>query len=256
LKNLSAKTTKSKKLAVLSFAAALLLGAALGSAGGDNAITQQELVSRTQEMFDAVAGGDQRPWSMYFAEDAMYFDETGHNMDKAALIKSITPLPVGYSGTIKIVNAKSRIVGDTAILSYDMDEGEIVFGQKLTARYHATDTWMRRGGKWQVVAGQVLRYYEDPEPGKADTGAFPQYVGKYQLAPGVVMTVSAEGGQLYAQRGDRPKELLIPEAENIFFRKGVEGRRLFHYGDNGKVDTLIDRRNNEDIVWKRIDSGS
>jgi len=27
---------------------------------------------------------------------------------------------------------------------------------------------------------------------------------------------------------------------------------LFHYADNGKVDTLIDRRNNEDVIWKKI----
>jgi len=43
-----------------------------------------------------------------------------------------------------------------------MNETENVFGQEMTARYHATDTWMLRKGEWQVVAGQVLRYYEDP----------------------------------------------------------------------------------------------
>jgi hypothetical protein len=32
----------------------------------------------------------------------------------------------------------------------------------------------------------------------------------------------------------------------------VEGRILFHHGANGKADTLIDRRNNEDIRWKRV----
>ena len=38
----------------------------------------------------------------------------------------------------------------------------------------------------------------------------------------------------------------------FLFRKKVEGRRLFRYSDNGKVDALIDRRNNEDLVWKKI----
>lgn len=234
-------------------ATAMLVTAVRSIAPGDGPITQQELVSRTQELFDAVAPGDQRPWNKYFADDAMYFDETGHNMDKAALLKTIVPLPQGYSGTIKIVNAKSRIAQDTAVMSYDMDESETVFGQKLSARYHATDTWMQRGGSWQIVAGQVLRYYEDPAPGKADTQAFAHYIGSYELAPGVVMTVIAEGGQLFAQRGERPRVVLIPEAAGIFFRKGIEGRYLFRYGDNSKVDALIDRRNNEDIVWKKVD---
>ena len=61
---------------------------------------------------------------------------------------------------------KSNIQGDTAILSYDLNETETIFGQNLTARYHGTDTWMYRNGKWQIVAGQMFRYYEDPAPGK------------------------------------------------------------------------------------------
>jgi hypothetical protein len=248
-------------IAVLLVAAALLAATGFSArgrdkAGSEAAITQPELVARTQELFDAVAGGDQRPWKKYFAEDAMYFDEMGHNMDKTALVRSIVALPQGYSGNIKIVNSRSQILGDTAIHSYDMDESETVFGQQLSARYHATDTWMRRGGTWQIVAGQVLRYYEDPATGKADTNAFPQYVGRYELGPGVIMTVTVEGGQLYAQRGDRPKELLIPESVNIFFRKGAEGRRLFRYTDEGEVDALIDRRNNEDLVWKKVSTGN
>ncbi|MBZ5525449.1 MAG: DUF3471 domain-containing protein [Acidobacteriia bacterium] len=85
-----------------------------------------------------------------------------------------------------------------------------------------------------------------------DTARLAGYAGTYELAPGVTLRVTIENGQLYTQRGDRPKQLLIPETTNIFFRKGIEGRYLFHYGSNGKVDTLMDRRNNEDVVWKRI----
>ena len=48
------------------------------------------------------------------------------------------------------------------------------------------------------------------------------------------------------------KEELLPETSELFFRKGVEGRILFHYAATGKVDSLIDRRNNEDVIWKKI----
>ena len=214
-------------------------------------ITQDELVRRTQELVDSVAPGDQAPWNKYFADDAMFFDERGENMKKKELAAGITPLPQGYSGTIKVANAKSHIQSDVAILSYDLNETEIVYGQKQMARYHETDTWMRRDGQWQIVAGQVLRYYEDPAPGEADARAFADYVGTYEAAPEKTMTVSKEGKQLFLQRGDRPKAELIPEAGPIFFRKGVEGRILFRRGRNGKVDELIDRRNNEDVIWKK-----
>jgi hypothetical protein len=225
--------------------------AALHSSTEPN-ITREELVRRTQELFDSVAPGNAEPFKKYFAEDAMFFDEKGRNMDKAALVKDVQPLPKGYSGTIKLVRPKSHIEGDVAILSYDLDETEVVFGQNLKARYHETDTWMRRGGKWQIVAGQVLRYYEDPATGKADTSRFQGYAGTYQLGPERTTTVTAEGGRLYAQRNGRAREELIPEANDIFFRKGVEGRTLFGVGESGKVETLIDRRNNEDIIWRKV----
>jgi hypothetical protein len=208
-------------------------------------------VRNTQELFDAVAAGDQAPFKKYYADDVMFSDEKGRNMDKAALLKDIQPLPPGYSGTIKIVRPQSRIVGDTAILSYDLDETETVFGQNLTARYHEIDTWIRRAGKWQIIATQVHRYYEDPAPGKADASKFPSYVGTYQLSPERTLTISAEDGHLYEQRKGREREELIPEASDIFFRKGAEGRTLFGYGEDGQVVSLIDRRNNEDIVWKK-----
>jgi hypothetical protein len=85
-----------------------------------------------------------------------------------------------------------------------------------------------------------------------NTAKFAEYVGTYELAPGNTLTLSTDGNLLYRQRGDRPKDLLIPEATDIFFRKGVEGRILFRYADNGKVDALIDRRNNEDVIWKKF----
>jgi uncharacterized protein DUF4440/uncharacterized protein DUF3471 len=232
---------------LLSIAAAL----ALSLRANQTTITQQELVRRTQEIMDAFAPGNAEPFKKYYADDAIFSDEKGRTMDKAALVKDIQPLPQGYSGTISIVQPKSRIEANAAILSYDLDETEMVFGQKLKARYHETDTWLLREGKWQIVATQVLRYYEDPAPGKADTSKFAAYVGTYQLAPERTLTIAAEDGHLYEQRKGRAREELIPEASDIFFRKGVEGRTLFGYDGSGKVQTLIDRRNNEDIVWTK-----
>ncbi|HXT26036.1 MAG TPA: DUF4440 domain-containing protein [Candidatus Eisenbacteria bacterium] len=215
-------------------------------------ITHNELVRRTQEIMDATAPGNPEPWNKYFADDAMYFDEKGRAMDKSALLKEVSPLPKGYSGSIKVLNAKSKILHDTAVFGYDLEETEVVFGQELSARYHGTDTWVRRNGQWQIIAGQMLRYYEDPARGPADARDYAKYAGTYQLADGITRIVQLQGGGLSMQHEGRPTDLLIPEAGNIFFRKGIEGRILFRQGPSGKVDALVDRRNNEDIVWRRI----
>jgi hypothetical protein len=216
------------------------------------AITENELVRHTQELMDAVVPGNRTPWEKYFAGDAMYFDEKGRSMDKAALLGDLSPLPTGYSGSIRIVRPTSHIEGNIAILSYDMDETETVFGQNMTARYHATDTWMLRNGNWQIVAGQVLRYYQDPAAGIANPRKFPDYGGSYELTAGKTLTVFTKGGQLYAQRKDREPEQLLTESGDVYFRKGVEGRTLFRRAASGRVEDLVDRRNNEDIVWRKL----
>jgi hypothetical protein len=92
-------------------------------------ITQEELVRRTQELFDAVVPGNKEPWQKYFSDDCIFADEKGRNLNKAQLVADITPLPKGYSGTIKIAKPQSVIHGDTAILSYDLDETETIFGR-------------------------------------------------------------------------------------------------------------------------------
>src|SRR5207247_7945336 len=75
----------------------------------DVPITQDELVRRTQELYDAVVPSNQAPWKKYFADDCIFADEKGRIFDKPKLIADITPLPAGYSGTIKIENAQGRI---------------------------------------------------------------------------------------------------------------------------------------------------
>ena len=212
---------------------------------------EEELMKHAQELFDAVAAGNQEPWKKYFADDCLFFDEKGRNFTKAELVADVQPLPKGYSGKITVEKPKSLIRGDTAILSYDIDEIETVFGQELHARYHLTDTWLRRNNTWQIAASQAFRYYEDPAMGKIDKTKLQNFVGTYELAPGQTRTVSLDGDHLVVERKGK-REALFPEAVDLFFRKGVAGRILFRADDKGQINALIDRRNNEDIVWRKI----
>jgi uncharacterized protein DUF4440/uncharacterized protein DUF3471 len=210
-----------------------------------------QLTRQTQEMYDAVVPGNQEPWKKYYADDCIYADEKGRLFDKAKLIADVTPMPAGYSGSIKLDNVQSRVIGDTAVLSYDTNEIETIFGQELHARYHTTDTWLRRHDTWQIVATQAHRYYEDPAPGEADSKKFTDFSGTYELAPGQLRNVSVENEKLFVERKGK-KDQLLPEACDIFFRKGVEGRILFRRDkQSGEVTGLIDRRNNEDVIWRK-----
>jgi ketosteroid isomerase-like protein len=222
-----------------------------------SSITPDELIRRTQELYDSIVPGNQEPWKKYYADDCIFADEKGRIMDKAKLVADVTPMPAGYSGSIKIENAQSRIMNDIAVLSYDANETETIFGQHLAARYHTTDTWLRRDGDWQIIASQAHRYYEDPAIGEADPKKFADFIGAYELAPGQSRTVSVENNQLFIERKGKKEQLnkkepLFPETPDIFFRKSVEGRILFRRKVDGQIDALIDRRNNEDVIWRKV----
>ena len=92
--------------------------------------------------------------------------------------------------------------------------------------------------------------YEDPAIGRADPAKFAEFTGTYELGEGQARKVFAEGGNLFVERKGK-REQLLPESSDVFFRKGVEGRILFRTGASGKVDALIDRRNNEDVIWQK-----
>jgi hypothetical protein len=235
------------------YVAAITLGLATASCteNGSGSITQSELVRRTQELLDGVTAGDRKPFERYFADDALDHDEKGRTMDKKALLADITPPPPHWSGSLKLSHPESRIVGNTAVLSYDLDETETISGQTVQARYHTTDIWLRRAGNWQIIAEQALRYYADPIPGNPDPTTYGDYRGMYELEPGKTREVTSQGESLFMQRPGKDKELLLTEAGDIFFRKDVEGRIVFRRNAHGKVDALIDRRNNEDIVWQK-----
>ena len=128
----------------------------VSAAERDAAISENELVRRTQELYDAVVPGNQAPWKKYFADDCIFADEKGRTMDKRKLVADIKPMPAGYSGAIKIEQVQSRLYDNVAILSYDANETETIFDQNVSARYHVTDTWLRRDGNWQIIASQAI----------------------------------------------------------------------------------------------------
>ncbi|HXC20472.1 MAG TPA: DUF3471 domain-containing protein, partial [Steroidobacteraceae bacterium] len=126
------------------------------------------------------------------------------------------------------------------------------FGQEVHARYHMTDTWAYRHARWQMIASQTLRYYEDPAVGTVPESLLEDYVGTYELTPGNTKTITLRDGRLYVQRGNGQPAELHAESADLFFRSGIEGRYLFQRNDAGRVSVLIDRRNNEDLRWTRI----
>jgi hypothetical protein len=214
--------------------------------------TADELKHATQELMSAVASGNWAVWERYLDDSILYTAEDGRTLTKAQLREEMKPLPDGFSGTIEVESADVRQYGDVAIVSHEELEHETVFGQKLVSRYHGTDTWLRKGGRWRLIASQMLVRLADPAPATVDPRIFGDYVGKYEISPTMTMQVTREGDKLFAERNGRPKQELLPETETVFFTSGSpRTRKIFARDGSGKVVKIFDRRDGRDLVWTR-----
>lgn len=64
------------------------------------------------------------------------------------------------------------------------------------------------------------------------------YVGKYQLAPEFVITVSKVGSQMKAQATGQGEFEIYPKSENVFYLKVVEAQVTFNINEDGKVVSM------------------
>lgn len=223
------------------------------SATRPNEIVEQ-LKRAAQEMLDAVATGDKAVWERYLADGSIYADEEGNVYTKQDLIKELRPLPAGYKGTIKIGETKSLVQENVVVLSHVDHEELVLYGQKLLTNYLTTQTWVRqKDGHWQVVSTQVMALHNERKPALIDLKSLDSYVGQYELAPDVSYTIMREGDKLFGQRTGRSKEELLPLCTDIFYRKGTwRGEKVFERDAQGRVTKLLDRRENNDLVWKKV----
>jgi CubicO group peptidase (beta-lactamase class C family) len=85
-----------------------------------------------------------------------------------------------------------------------------------------------------------LRKKEEPKTAVTlDEKILERYVGEYQLSPAFSITVTREGGRLFAQATDQPRFEIFAEKEDRFFLKAVKADVEFTKDENGKVNGLV-----------------
>ena len=96
----------------------------------------------------------------------------------------------------------------------------------------------------------------EPRQIQVDPKLFDSYVGFYQLAPDLVLTVSREGNHLLVQNTKGPRVELLPSGERDYFYKDIPVQVSFDTGRDGKAVQLIVHENGKGLPAKRIDERS
>ncbi|MCX6169695.1 MAG: serine hydrolase [Ignavibacteriales bacterium] len=93
---------------------------------------------------------------------------------------------------------------------------------------------------------------EEPKEVKVTAEILKQYIGKYQLAPSFMMTVSVEGEQIFVQATGQGKAEIFPLADDKFYPKVVDAQIKF-VKENGIVTQLILFQNGKEMPAKKIE---
>lgn len=235
----------------LIFVAVILSVSGVASSTAPSA-AETELRKIVQDMLDAVAPGNADVWRRYLHERVLRVDETGAVQTKEDLLKEFSPLPPGLVGNIAVDTFKIETHGDVAVLAYETQEHLDYHGQILRSRFRVSDTWLKTGQGWQLLAEQVAAVLKDPPSVKLTQQQLCEYSGTYSLTAQIKATIRCTQDGLSAERSGRPAANYLAEVQDVFFVAGQpRTRRIFVRDTQGKVVGFVDRREGEDVRWTR-----
>jgi len=172
----------------------------------------------------------------------------GKEQDRALL-----PAAPATGGVALNEDMQVRLYGETAVVTGRIVTKFKVGDQEIpgfTTRF--TDTWLKRQGRWRVVARHYSRVPVERKAVKLDANIYDAYVGEYELAPGLALGVFKEGEGLFGQAAGQPKFELHPESEIIFFLKELPELFLFIRNDKGQVAQMLTIRDGRVTAAKKI----
>lgn len=230
----------------------LLLAIIIATLSPSDADLTQQLRAKDQALLDAIAPGDVKTWDDALAANALYLDENNQQMNRAEFLAQLQPLPKSVSGNIQISTYSAQFSGDVATVIHTDDETENYHGQNLKAQYVMSETWQKQGESWKLLQVHAAVVLQEPKSIVLPLSELDAYVGRYSAAPDVNYAIRRDGDHLIGQVEGRPETPLLVEVRDVFFVNGrLRVRKIFQRDGQGKITGFIDRREGEDLVWKR-----
>ncbi|MFD2647718.1 serine hydrolase [Devosia albogilva] len=151
-------------------------------------------------------------------------------------------------------------------------DDKIAWHNGITAGYRSFLGFRRDTGKAVVVLSNMVTeagiediglhildpevpLREQPKPREMveiDPAILDAYIGEYLLAPGIVITVTAEDGRLFAQLTGQQRFEIFPESERRFFFRIVEAQITFGEPEEGRSPALVLHQNGMNQTAVRV----
>ncbi|HEX2061205.1 MAG TPA: nuclear transport factor 2 family protein [Thermoanaerobaculia bacterium] len=214
---------------------------------------EAELERMTNELLDAIAPGDVAVWKRYAHDRLVFVTEDNRVLTKAALLEEMKPLPKGLVGKLEVSSFQAEVHGNVAVTTYIADEWLDYYGQIIENDFRISDTWLKTGAGWRLIASQILAVLFDPPSIALPRETLCEYNGTYRLTPEIVTKIACTDGGLSAERTGRRPVTMKAEVRDVFFEPGrPRSRRIFLRDEKGAVIAFVDRREGLDVRWTRV----
>jgi hypothetical protein len=114
---------------------------------------EQTLMKMEQEMADAVVKKDVSVFEKYAVDSAAFTDPGGTLMNRSQVVAMFKSDDFKMEST-KIDDMKVQMFGNTAIVTYRTTDKGKFRNQVIDGQARWTDTFVKMGGKWVMVATQ------------------------------------------------------------------------------------------------------
>jgi ketosteroid isomerase-like protein len=115
---------------------------------------ERYIIESERQWAESVASGDSSLVERILADDFLGVDTDGSLYDKKKAVAD-TPSSAKEFVSNHLNDVKVRFYGDTAV-AQGSESWVRRTGKPLKGRFVWTDTWIRRNGKWQIVAAEDL----------------------------------------------------------------------------------------------------
>jgi hypothetical protein len=220
-------------------------------AQNDSAKMAGQIIKIEQALAD-VLPVDSAFWSKYLDPKWHIVDEDGNGAFKKEFLETFKPWPKTISIQVSVTKPVFAFHGNIAVVQYIADEYETAYGQKLHTTYGTMDVWYKTDTSWRMLSMQDFEIPSWPPAIKPAVAILKKYTGTYQLTDENIAVISLKNDTLYIQKNKRKPEALFAETADVFFRKSdARGRKFFVNDASGNMQ-MLERRNGQDLVWKKI----
>jgi len=92
----------------------------------------------------------------------------------------------------------------------------------------------------------------DGRSGSVSTGVSDSYAGEYEVAPGVILTITRDGEHLMAQTKGQPRAEIFPSSETEYFSRRIDVQIKFVKNEQGQVTGMVIVQNGRNIPARKI----